>query len=66
MNKYLIKQTKDGKLYFTLSASNGRVIATSNLYSSIAALFNGIESVKAHAHTDVIEYEDQSVKKQFE
>jgi len=38
-----------GDPYFTLKASNGQVIGKSELYSSVAAMENGIESVKTNA-----------------
>lgn len=41
--------SSDGKFYFTLKASNGQVIGTSQRYASEAARDNGIESVQHHA-----------------
>lgn len=61
MNKYSIKCRKDGKFYYTLTARNGQVICKSQPYASKAGCYNGIESLKAHAHTEVIE-EDLKVK----
>ena len=66
MNKYTIKRTVKGDYYFTLSAKNGAVICKSNLYASEAGVLNGVESVRANAYTDVIEYEDKSTKKPTE
>jgi uncharacterized protein YegP (UPF0339 family) len=43
------KTAKDGSRYFTLTATNGQVIGTSETYSSAAAMENGIASVKANA-----------------
>ena len=40
---------KDGNPYFSLKAGNGQVIGNSELYSSVAARDNGIESVRANA-----------------
>lgn len=41
--------SKNGKPYFNLKATNGQVIGTSELYESVAARDNGIESVKKNA-----------------
>jgi uncharacterized protein YegP (UPF0339 family) len=38
-----------GKFHFNLLASNGRVIATSELYNTRAAALNGIESIRKNA-----------------
>lgn len=40
---------KNGDPYFNLKASNGQVIGTSEMYSSTAAMENGIASVKKNA-----------------
>lgn len=42
------------KYYFVLKASNGEVIATSEMYSSKQAAQNGIESVRSNASTSEI------------
>lgn len=39
----------NGKFYFTLKASNGQVVGTSQMYESAASCENGIESVKNNA-----------------
>ena len=44
MGKFVIKETKTG-IKFDLKASNGEVIATSEVYSSGATCRNGIKSV---------------------
>lgn len=41
--------TKNGKHMFSLKATNGQVIGTSETYESAAARDNGIESVKRNA-----------------
>lgn len=41
--------SKNGKPYFNLKATNGQVIGTSELYESVVARDNGIESVKKNA-----------------
>lgn len=47
--RFLRKQAKDGSPYFVLTATNGQVIGRSEMYSSVAAMENGIASVKANA-----------------
>lgn len=42
-------ESKNGKPYFNLKASNGQIIGTSELYESVSARDNGIESVKKNA-----------------
>lgn len=62
MGKFVIKQTNTG-VKFDLKASNGEVIATSEVYSSESACKKGIESVKKNA--SVANFEDQT-KEGFE
>lgn len=47
--RYERKEAKNGAPYFNLKAGNGQVIGTSEMYSSVAARDNGIESVKKNA-----------------
>ncbi|MDI9342520.1 MAG: YegP family protein [Sediminibacterium sp.] len=47
--RYDRKTSSNGKPYFTLKASNGQVIGTSELYESEAGRENGITSVKKNA-----------------
>nr|WP_315252134.1 YegP family protein [uncultured Flavobacterium sp.] len=42
-------ESKNGKVYFNLKASNGQIIGNSEMYESVAARDNGIESVKKNA-----------------
>lgn len=42
-------ESTNGKPYFNLKATNGQVIGTSELYESVAARDNGIESVMKNA-----------------
>ncbi|MES2238836.1 MAG: YegP family protein [Bacteroidota bacterium] len=42
-------EAKNGKPYFNLKASNGQIIGNSEMYESVAARDNGIESVKKNA-----------------
>ena len=43
------KTSKNGEPFFSLKASNGRIIGKSETYSSPVAMENGIASVKANA-----------------
>lgn len=45
------KTAKNGKIYFTLNASNGQAIGKSQMYASAASCEKGIASVKANAPT---------------
>jgi uncharacterized protein YegP (UPF0339 family) len=49
MSKFTITNRKNGEFQFTLSATNGQVILTSQGYSSRANCTNGIESVRKNA-----------------
>ncbi|MCB1652005.1 MAG: YegP family protein [Alphaproteobacteria bacterium] len=46
---FIIKQAKNGQFYFNLTAKNGQIIASSEMYSSKSACENGIRSVKENA-----------------
>ena len=54
MGKFVVKEVKSG-IKFNLLATNGQVIATSEVYSSEAACMNGIESVKTNSVAAAIE-----------
>lgn len=43
------KTAKDGSPYFNLKASNGQIIGKSEMYSSMAACDNGMQSVMTNA-----------------
>jgi len=58
MGKFVVKETATG-IKFDLKATNGQVIATSEVYTTKAACLKGIESVKANC---VGEVEDQTVE----
>jgi uncharacterized protein YegP (UPF0339 family) len=47
--KFVLTKNMSGKFHFNLLASNGRVIATSELYKTRAAAMNGIESIRKNA-----------------
>lgn len=59
MGKFVIKKTNTG-VKFDLKASNGEVIATSEVYSSLDACKNGIASVQKNAPVAAVE--DQTVE----
>ncbi len=61
MGKFVIRETKTG-VKFDLKAGNGEVIGTSEVYSSITACKNGIESVKKNAVAANEKTEDQTVE----
>ena len=48
-SKYDRKTAKNGQDYFNLKAANGQIIGTSEMYTTKAAMENGIESVKKNA-----------------
>ncbi|MDD4428957.1 MAG: YegP family protein [Paludibacter sp.] len=56
--EFVIRETKTGTK-FDLKAGNGEVILTSEVYASLAACKNGIESVRTNA--PVAPVEDQTV-----
>ncbi len=59
MGKFLIKKTATG-VKFDLLASNGQVIASSEVYTTEAACKNGIESVIKNSA--IAKMEDQTVE----
>lgn len=59
MGKFVVKNTNTG-IKFDLKATNGQVIATSEVYSSKESCMKGIESVKKNALAAAVE--DQSVE----
>ena len=59
MGKFVIKATKTG-FKFDLKASNGEIIATSEVYTTLAACENGVASVQKNA--PVANVEDQTVE----
>jgi len=56
--KFVLKKTANGKYHFNLVATNGQIIATSEMYERKASALNGIESVKKNAPG--AEVDDQS------
>jgi len=47
--RFARRTAKDGSAYFVLTATNGQVIGKSEMYSSPAAMENGIKSVTRNA-----------------
>jgi uncharacterized protein YegP (UPF0339 family) len=58
--KFVLKKGSTGKFSFTLVATNGQVIATSEAYESKASAINGIESVRRNAPN--AEVDDQTAR----
>ncbi len=58
MGKFVIKATNTG-FNFSLKAGNGEVIATSEVYTTLAACQKGVESVRKNC---VGEVEDQTLE----
>lgn len=59
MGKFVISKAKTG-FKFNLKSTNGQVIATSEIYDSLDACKNGVESVRRNAAAANLE--DQSVE----
>ena len=49
------KTSSNDKYYFSLKASNGQIIGSSEMYESAAGRDNGIESVKSNAPEATVE-----------
>jgi uncharacterized protein YegP (UPF0339 family) len=60
-DRYLRKNTPNGKFHFTLTSPNGQVIGSSQIYESQSGMENGISSVRINAPEAPIE-EATSVK----
>lgn len=54
MSFFYIRKSTNNQYYFTLTAANGEVIATSEMYVSKAGAENGIRSVKLSAPTATV------------
>ncbi len=57
--KFVVKKGSSGKFRFSLHASNGEIIATSETYGSKASCMNGIESVRRSAGEATVEDETE-------
>ncbi len=55
MGKFVISNSKNGGFVFNLKATNGEVIATSEVYKTIDTCKNGIKSVQTNAPKAPIE-----------
>ncbi len=60
MGKYVIKATKNGGYKFDLKATNGQVIASSQVYKALKSCKAGVASVTANAA--IAAEEDQTVE----
>lgn len=60
MGKYVVKSTKNGGFKFDLKATNGQVVASSQLYKAAKYARTGINSVIKNAPAAAIE--DQTVE----
>ncbi len=52
MGKFVITRRSNGEFQFNLKANNGLTVLSSEGYSTKAACFNGIESVKFNSQND--------------
>lgn len=59
MSKFVIREVASG-IKFDLKATNGQVIATSEVYEAKASCLNGIESVRKNA--PIANFEDQTAE----
>ncbi|KES24541.1 MULTISPECIES: YegP family protein [Pseudomonas] len=50
--KYHLKKASDGQFHFTLHASNGEVVLSSELYRAKTSAIEGIESVRRNSQRD--------------
>ena len=61
--KFEIKKAKNKEVYFELVAGNGEPIGISETYTTMAALKNGIKSVKKNATSELEKPEKKPVAK---
>ena len=61
--RYERKTAKNGQAYFVLTATNGEIIGKSEMYSSVSAMENGIQSVKKNGPVATIEDSTKELKK---
>jgi uncharacterized protein len=55
-SNYERRRASDGRSSFLLKSSNGRVVGTSEMYSSTSAMENGMAAVKRSAPDAVVEF----------
>jgi uncharacterized protein len=60
--RYERKTAKNGQPFFVLTATNGEIIGKSEMYSSVPAMENGIESVKRNGPVAAIEDSTSELK----
>ncbi len=48
-SKFDVLESKNGKHYFNLKATNGQIIGSSQMYESLAGCQNGVQSVMNNA-----------------
>lgn len=60
MGKFVVSTTANNGFKFNLKATNGEIIAVSEVYNTKAACLNGIESVRKNAVA--ANFEDQTVE----
>lgn len=53
--RYELKTASNGKLYFNLTASNGQVVGTSQMYADAGGREGGIASVTVNAPTATVD-----------
>ena len=59
MSKFYIRQAKDGQYYFSLKSEQGSNLLSSEMYTTLRACENGLESVKKNAaQTAQYEYKE--------
>jgi len=60
--RYERKTAKNGQPFFVLTATNGQIIGKSEMYSSVSAMENGIQSVKNNGPVATIEDNTNELK----
>ena len=60
--RYERKTTKNGQPFFVLTATNGQIIGQSEMYSSVSAMENGIQSVKKNGPVATIHDSTKELK----
>ena len=60
--RYERKTAKNGQPFFVLTATNGEIIGKSEMYSSVSAMENGIQSVKKNGPVAEIEDSTKELK----
>jgi len=60
--RYERKTAKNGQAFFVLTATNGQIIGKSEMYSSVSAMENGIQSVKKNGPVATIQVSTKELK----